>query len=354
MVSAWGMTAGNRGGRQRSAGEARRFSRRRHRDRPEHAGSRRLRLPASACAMPATCRPPSCSPPTETSKRPSRRCRNWAPTGSWKNRSSRQPWRCCCGAPAAHAGLRAEKKALERQLSYKGALGELVGTSPKMQEIFALLQQAGPSKACVLITGESGTGKETGGAHAARAQPAQAGPVRRHQLRGVAGDADRERVVRPRKGLVHRRFRTPRGLLRSWRSTARCCWTKSARCRCRRRPSCCAFWKIRRCAGWAARPSSKWTCAWWRPPTKCPDEAVRGGHLREDLYLPAQRFPHPSAAAARAQEDISADRRGADRRPQPQARLPGHRDLADVMEALAAATTGRAMCGNCATCWSAR
>jgi len=59
-----------------------------------------------------------------------------------------------------HAGLRTEKRNLERQLSYKGSLGELVGTSPKMQEIFALLQQAGPSKACVLITGESGTGKE--------------------------------------------------------------------------------------------------------------------------------------------------------------------------------------------------
>jgi transcriptional regulator with PAS, ATPase and Fis domain len=29
-----------------------------------------------------------------------------------------------------------------------------------MQEVFALVQQAGPSKACVLITGESGTGKE--------------------------------------------------------------------------------------------------------------------------------------------------------------------------------------------------
>lgn len=59
-----------------------------------------------------------------------------------------------------HAGLRAENKSLERQLVYKGALGEMVGTSPRMQEIFALLQQAGPSKACVLITGESGTGKE--------------------------------------------------------------------------------------------------------------------------------------------------------------------------------------------------
>lgn len=60
----------------------------------------------------------------------------------------------------AHAGLKSEKRNLERQLSYKGVLGELVGKSPRMQEIFALLQQAGPSKACVLITGESGTGKE--------------------------------------------------------------------------------------------------------------------------------------------------------------------------------------------------
>ena len=36
----------------------------------------------------------------------------------------------------------------------------MVGTSPRMQEIFALLQQAGPTRAGVLITGESGTGKE--------------------------------------------------------------------------------------------------------------------------------------------------------------------------------------------------
>src|SRR5882724_3335689 len=60
----------------------------------------------------------------------------------------------------AHAGLRNDKRNLERLLSYKGSLGQMVGTSPRMQEIFAMLQQAGPSKACVLITGESGTGKE--------------------------------------------------------------------------------------------------------------------------------------------------------------------------------------------------
>src|SRR5215831_11591941 len=76
----------------------------------------------------------------------------------------------------SHAGLRAEQRVLERQLSYKGSLGELVGTSPKMQEIFALLQQAGPSKACVLITGESGTGKEMVARAIHKLSPRRQGP----------------------------------------------------------------------------------------------------------------------------------------------------------------------------------
>src|SRR5438270_8517763 len=61
---------------------------------------------------------------------------------------------------ASHNNLRTTNRNLERQLSYKGSLGELVGTSARMQEIFVLLQQAGPTNACVLISGESGTGKE--------------------------------------------------------------------------------------------------------------------------------------------------------------------------------------------------
>src|SRR5215471_14317489 len=48
---------------------------------------------------------------------------------------------------ASHGRLRNDNRNLETQLRYKGSLGELVGVSPKMQEIFALLQQAGPSKA---------------------------------------------------------------------------------------------------------------------------------------------------------------------------------------------------------------
>src|SRR5215813_1493236 len=61
---------------------------------------------------------------------------------------------------ASVARLSSEKRVLERHLSYQGVLGEMVGRAPRMQEIFALLQQAAPSRASVLITGESGTGKE--------------------------------------------------------------------------------------------------------------------------------------------------------------------------------------------------
>ena len=40
------------------------------------------------------------------------------------------------------------------------SLGSLVGQSPAMQEIFALIQKIAPSSASVLIAGQSGTGKE--------------------------------------------------------------------------------------------------------------------------------------------------------------------------------------------------
>src|SRR3989449_23237 len=77
---------------------------------------------------------------------------------------------------ASHGRLRKDNRSLETQLRYKGSLGDLVGVSAKMQEIFALLQQAGPSKACVLITGESGTGKELAARAIHRISPRRQGP----------------------------------------------------------------------------------------------------------------------------------------------------------------------------------
>jgi len=53
-----------------------------------------------------------------------------------------------------------ETERLNRQLSYQGVLGDMVGDSPPMKEVFSLIRQVAPTSASVLITGESGTGKE--------------------------------------------------------------------------------------------------------------------------------------------------------------------------------------------------
>ena len=49
---------------------------------------------------------------------------------------------------------------LEREMPNCGVFGELVGTSPAMQGIFATIRQVAPTAAPVLICGETGTGKE--------------------------------------------------------------------------------------------------------------------------------------------------------------------------------------------------
>ena len=56
--------------------------------------------------------------------------------------------------------LMEETNRLRRELSYQGVLGDLVGDSPAMREVFSQIRQVAPTSASVLITGESGTGKE--------------------------------------------------------------------------------------------------------------------------------------------------------------------------------------------------
>ena len=53
-----------------------------------------------------------------------------------------------------------EVKALRRQLREHGTFGSLIGNSPEMRKIYSIIEQASPTGASVLITGESGTGKE--------------------------------------------------------------------------------------------------------------------------------------------------------------------------------------------------
>ena len=56
--------------------------------------------------------------------------------------------------------LRKENRQLKTLLKRSQPRSDMVGQSPAMQEVFRLIQRAGPSDKAILIQGESGTGKE--------------------------------------------------------------------------------------------------------------------------------------------------------------------------------------------------
>jgi len=203
----------------------------------------------------------------------------------------------------SHAGLRAEKSNLERQLRYKGSLGELVGTSSKMQEIFALLQQAGPSKACVLITGESGTGKELVARTLHLLSPRHQGPfvaincaalpetlieseLFGHEKGSFTGASERRagcfEVAQNGTLLLDEIGEMPAAtqakLLRILEDS-----------------------KVRRLGGKAEFEVDVRVVA---ATNKVPEEAVRGGHLREDLYYRLNVFQVHLPPLRERKEDI--------------------------------------------------
>lgn len=202
-----------------------------------------------------------------------------------------------------HAGLRAEKSNLERQLRYKGSLGEMVGASPKMQEIFALLQQAGPSKACVLITGESGTGKELVARTLHLLSPRHQGPfvaincaalpetlieseLFGHEKGSFTGASERRagcfEVAQNGTLLLDEIGEMPAAtqakLLRILEDS-----------------------KVRRLGGKTEFEVDVRVVA---ATNKVPEEAVRGGHLREDLYYRLNVFQVHLPALRERMEDI--------------------------------------------------
>jgi DNA-binding NtrC family response regulator len=205
----------------------------------------------------------------------------------------------------SHASLRAEKRNLERQLSYKGSLGELVGASAKMQEMFALLQQAGPSKACVLITGESGTGKELVARTIHALSPRRQGPfiaincaalpetlieseLFGHEKGSFTGASERRagcfEIAQHGTLLLDEigemPMQTQAKLLRILEDS-----------------------KVRRLGGKAEFEVDVRLVA---STNKAPEEAVRGGHLREDLYYRLNVFHIHLPPLRDRKEDIPA------------------------------------------------
>jgi two-component system response regulator PilR (NtrC family) len=56
--------------------------------------------------------------------------------------------------------LKDENRDLRRALRDQALFTEIVGKSPRMQQVFNLITQAAPSRSTILVVGESGTGKE--------------------------------------------------------------------------------------------------------------------------------------------------------------------------------------------------
>jgi DNA-binding NtrC family response regulator len=162
---------------------------------------------------------------------------------------------------AAQSRLNTANRNLQRQLQYQGSLGELVGRSAPMQEIFALLQLAGPTNACMLISGESGTGKEMAARTIHTLNTQRQGPFFAINCAALPETLIEAELFGHEKGaftgVSERRPDVSR-----WPRTERCCWMRSVKCRRSRRPSCCACWKIRKCGAWVGRRSSKWMCGW--------------------------------------------------------------------------------------------
>jgi DNA-binding NtrC family response regulator len=68
--------------------------------------------------------------------------------------------RAILAAVAREVAQRRATVDLEAALEHGAGLGPLVGTSPAMHEVYALVRTVAPTATSVLITGESGTGKE--------------------------------------------------------------------------------------------------------------------------------------------------------------------------------------------------
>ena len=80
-----------------------------------------------------------------------------------------------------------------------------------MQEVYDLVAKVAPTDASVFVLGETGTGKELVAQTVHDMSRRQKQAFVRDQLRRGLAEPDRERAVRPREGQLHRRGAQPQG-----------------------------------------------------------------------------------------------------------------------------------------------
>ena len=167
----------------------------------------------------------------------------------------------------ARRRLEYENTHLKRALKQRYAFPNIIGKSESVVRMLDLVAQVSPSRSTILITGETGTGKEL----VAKAIHANSPRADRMFVRGeqriAAARSAGIHAFRPCEGRIHQRHPVEEGLFRSGRWRHHFLRRDRHHRRRRRRSSCCACSRSANSLPWVRPTPSRWTCAFWRPPT---------------------------------------------------------------------------------------
>ena len=159
--------------------------------------------------------------------------------------------------------LRDELVYLREQMNLREAFAHVISKSPRMHAILELVGHIATTTTTVLINeGETGTGKEMIAApFIAPRQVPSARPAGKPVNSGYsAGEPVGKRVVRSRKGVVHRLGGAAEGAVRAGQSGHAVPRRGERDSACGCRSSCCERCRIGDSSGSAGRSRSRWTC----------------------------------------------------------------------------------------------
>jgi len=137
---------------------------------------------------------------------------------------------------------------------------EVLGDSPPMREIRAMVEKVAGTPSTVLITGESGTGKEVIARLIHSLSGRADGPFVPVNVGGIPETLLESELFGYEKGAFTGADRRKPGMF-ELASGGTLFPTRSARCRCTCRSSCCGCWPSAASSAWGAPCPSRWTPA---------------------------------------------------------------------------------------------
>jgi DNA-binding NtrC family response regulator len=138
---------------------------------------------------------------------------------------------------------------------HENGLGNLLGRSPAMKQVFALIQRVAPTEATVMIMGESGSGKELVAECIHLLSHRAQGPLVAINCGSIPASLIEAELFGYEKGSFTGASRSHAGVFE--RATGGTLSTKSRRCRSTCRRACCACWKPAASIASAARRRSR-------------------------------------------------------------------------------------------------